>query len=113
MAIPISIERKAPTRSRRPKAEHLSMAHPTLPSVNHPHFWVAAHLRNLAERVALEHLRDTMYIKLDDITAHAMYAADHLMEHKIERSTQHVHRAGQLLYAWPGTKLFTNPQARH
>ncbi len=113
MATPATTERKAPTRRRAPKAEHLSMAHPDLPGVEHPHFWLAAYLADLAERVAIEHLQKKLRFKVDKLTNLGLHGADSLYRDTIRRSAQYVRNNGLLLYAWPGTKLFTNPEARH
>jgi len=106
-------ERKAPTRQRAPKAEHLSMAHPDLPHTEHPHFWVATYLADLAEQVALEHLRRKIRPKVDKLTFDALWTSDTFYFVRINQSAEFVRKEGLLLYAWPGTKLFTNPEARH
>ena len=113
MSTTATTERKAPTRRRAPKAEHLSMAHPDLPPKEHPHFWVAAYLADLAERVAIDHLQKKMYSKVDSVTNRALSGAYTLYYCSLLQSAQHVLDHGLLLYAWPGTKLFTNPEARH
>ena len=113
MSTTATTERKAPARRRAPKAEHLSMAYPDLPHIDHPHFWLAAYLADLAERVAIEHLQIKMCFKVDRLTNRALHAADTLYHCDLLRSARHVRDAGLLLYAWPGTKLFTNPEARH
>ncbi len=105
-------ERKAPARRRAPKAEHLSMAHPDLPGVEHPHFWLAAYLAKHAERVVIEHLEKKMS-KPGKTTLHALWTAiGHLIQEE-RKTAEYLCRDGLLLYAWPGTKLFTNPEARH
>ncbi|MEN2430907.1 hypothetical protein [Comamonas sp. F1-6] len=113
MATPATTERKAPARRRAPKGEHLSMAHPDLPDTSHPHFWLAAYLADLAEKVAIEHLRKKICMKVDSLTHLALNGADTLYYCNIHKSAQYVRDHGLLLYAWPGTKLFTNPEARH
>lgn len=113
MATPATTERKNPARRRPPKAEHLSMAHPDLPDVGHPHFWLAAYLADLAERVAIEHLQKKMRFKVDSLTNLGLHGADSLYRYNIHQSAQYVRDHGLLLYAWPGTKLFTTPEARH
>ena len=112
MATPANTERKAPARRRAPKAEHLSMAHPDLPGVEHPHFWLAAYLAKHAERVAIEHLEKKMS-KPGKTTLHALWTAiGHLIQEE-RKTAEYLCKDGLLLYAWPGTKLFTNHQARH
>ena len=113
MATPATTERKAPLVNAPPKAEHLSMAHPDLPDTSHPHFWLAAYLADLAERVAIEHLQKKMRFKVDSLTNLGLHGADTLYRDTIRQSAQYVRNNGLLLYAWPGTKLFTNPEARH
>ena len=108
MATTTTTERKPSTR--RPKAEHLSMCHPAL---DHPHVWVAAYLANLAERVAMEHLRKKVYEKIDVVTQLALHQSDTEYHYRIHQNSERVRDKGLLLYAWPGTKLFTNPEARH
>lgn len=113
MATPATTERKAPTRRRAPKAEHLSMTYPRPCSAFHPHFWIASYLADLAERVAMEHLRHKIHSKVDNVTQMALCRSDTHYFHSMNESVRHVRDHGLLLYAWPGTKLFTNPEARH
>ena len=113
MATATTSERKAPARRRAPKAEHLSMAYPDLPPASHPHYWVSTYLIYLAERIALEHLRLRMREKLDPVTLAATYASDYFFCREINDRLEYARDHGLLLYAWPGTKLFTNPEARH
>ena len=113
MSTTATTERKAPTRRRAPKAEHLSMAYHRPCSPLHPHFWVASYLADLAERVAMEHLRHKIFSKVDSVTRMALSRSDVHYFVSIDESAQHVRDHGLLLYAWPGTKLLTNPEARH
>ena len=113
MATPATKARKASTRRRTPKAEHLSMPYPDLPGVDHPHFWIAHYLARLAEIIALDHLRYKMHSKLDDVTSSALSVGCCNLFIELTKSAQYARDEGLLLYAWPGTKLFTNPEARH
>ncbi|ACY34331.1 hypothetical protein [Comamonas thiooxydans] len=113
MATPATTERKAPARRRAPKAEHLSMPYPDLPGIDHPHFWVAHYLARLAEIVALDHLRYKMHSKLDEVTSSGLSVGCCNLFIELTKSAQYARDDGMLLYAWPGTKLFTNPEARH
>lgn len=113
MSTTATTERKAPTRRRAPKAEHLSMQFPELTSGDHPHFWVAAYLRDLANLVALQHLSLKLYGKLDKVTNLALCGSEQRLTDEVNNSLRSARHDGLLLYAWPGTKLFTNQQARH
>ncbi|MEN2387974.1 hypothetical protein [Comamonas sp. A7-5] len=112
MATSATTERKAPARRSAPKAEHLSMQYPELTSSDHPHFWVAAYLRDLANYVALHHLNLKLR-KLDKVTAYALFSSEQRLTDEVNNSLRSARKDGLLLYAWPGTKLFTNPEARH
>lgn len=113
MATTATTERKASTRRRTPKPEHLCMPYPDLPGVDHPHFWVAHYLARLAEIIALDHLRYKMHSKLDDVTSSGLSVGCCNLFIELTKSAQNARDDGMLLYAWPGTKLFTNPEARH
>lgn len=113
MATPATTERKAPTRHRTPKTEHLSMAYPAFPSIRDPLFWVASYLADLTEMVALEHLRQRIRPQLDNVTARGLHGAEHLYGNHLHSSAESIRNKGLLLYAWPGTKLFTNHPARY
>lgn len=114
MAHTTATERKSPPRARRPKAEHLGMPYPDLPHTSHPHFWVAAYLINLAEAVALEHLWCKSGFKLDRVTERALItASNHLLSDRAQKNLEYARDDGLLLYAWPGTTLFTPTTARH
>ena len=112
MATAAATERKAPARRRPPKAEHLSMQYPELTSSDHPHFWVAAYLRDLANLVALHHLNLKLR-KLDKVTNLALCSSEQRLTDEANNSLRSAQKDGLLLYAWPETKLFTNPEARH
>ena len=113
MTTPATTERKAPARRRPPKAEYLSMPYPALPGSDHPHFWIASYLARLAEFIALEHLRKKVSSRLDDITSNSLLSAGTQLYIEFCKDIKYVRDDGLLLYAWPGTKLFTNPEARH
>ena len=89
------------------------MQYPDLSSGDHLHFWVAAYLRDLTELVALRHLTLQLYEKLDEVTQLALISAEQRMTDEANNSLRNARSDGLLLYAWPGTKLFTNHPARH
>lgn len=114
MAHTTATERKSPPRTRRPKAEHLGMPYPDLPHTRHPHFWVAAYLIALTKVAALDHLRHKSSLKLDRVTEHALItASNHLLSDRAQKNLEYARDDGLLLYAWPGTTLFTPTTARH
>lgn len=89
------------------------MQYPDLPSGDRHHFWVAAYLRDLAEIVALHHLTLKLHEKLDEVTKLALISSGQRLTDEANNSLRNARSDGLLLYAWPGTKLFTNPEARH
>lgn len=113
MATPATTERKAIADSSCPRPEHLSMAYPAFPSIKDPLFWVASYLADLAERVALEHLRQRIRPQLDNVTVRGLLGADHLYQQALHESVERIREKGLLLYAWPGTKSFTHLPARY
>lgn len=105
-AIAATTPKPATKRPRRPKAEHLGMAYPDLPSTSHPLFWLAAYLRDAAEEVALEHLVYTVHSKADQITKMVLAGSQGCARDSTEKTAAYPRDAGLLLYAWPGTTAF-------
>ncbi|WP_280190334.1 hypothetical protein [Delftia sp. PS-11] len=99
-----------PRQPRKPKAEHLCMTYPDLPETDHPAFWLAAYLRDLAETSALDQLCKRSHASrgpgTDNITQLALYGARTSKRDETRASAARTQDAGMLLYAWPGTKFF-------
>lgn len=113
MAAPATTEQKSPLADTPKKAEHLSMAYPAFPPIKDPFFWVASYLADLAEKVALEHLRQRIRPQLDNVTIRGLFGADHLYQQALNECVERIREKGLLLYAWSGTKSFTHLPARY
>ncbi|MCO5338277.1 hypothetical protein [Delftia tsuruhatensis] len=101
---------------RQPKAEHLCMAYPVAPEIEHKSYWLAVYLQDLAEYAAMDALAAKFNafkgIKTDRITQLASYSATNLLQEKLWGSARYTQEEGLLLYAWPGTTYFDQPTAR-
>lgn len=103
----------APSRRpfRKPKPEHLCMLYPDWIETSHPDFWLAAFLVDLTEHAALTALYYEINTpkgpKVDRITEMAINSASVHHTRRIAESAEYTRDAGQLLYAWPGTKFFS------
>lgn len=106
-----------PRQLRKPKAEYLCMAYPEHPATTNPAYWLAAYLRDLAHHAALQALEKRSFGRkgpgTDPITQLAITSAVLTQHDELKKMAKLTKESGLLLYAWPGTSFFNQPDAAH
>lgn len=78
-------------------------------------FWLAAYMISTGDWLALvRHIEtSTKRADVDAVTNHALRMSEILLREDMERQLKNAKATGMLLYAWPGTTYFDQPQTAH